>query len=173
MKHWTLWMLAGVLSLAAGFIALANPFAATLVAELMIGSMFVAIGILTILSALSEVSWGGRLLGFGFGLLTIALGASLVTDPLRGILELTFLAALLLVVLGALRILVAFLPAAAILRWPLVASGMLSIVLGILIFRNYPEASLVTLGLFLAIELLSNGVSLIALSFDRRRQADA
>jgi membrane protein HdeD len=55
----------------------------------------------------------------------------------------------------------------------LVASGTLSILLGILTFMNYPEASLFTLGLFLAIELFSSGVSLIALSLDRRRQADA
>ena len=100
MKHWSLWMLAGFLSLAAGLVALLNPFAATLAAEVVLGALFGAIGILTIVTALSEAVWGRRLLGFGLGILMIALGASLVIDPLRGMLELTVFAALLLVVLS-------------------------------------------------------------------------
>ncbi len=100
MKHGFLWMLAGFLSLAAGLVALLNPFAATLAAEVLIGALFGATGILTIATALNEAAAGRRLLGFGLGILMIALGASLVIDPLRGMLELTVFAALLLVVLS-------------------------------------------------------------------------
>lgn len=37
MKHWLLWLVAGVISLLGGLFALANPLAATLTAELLAG----------------------------------------------------------------------------------------------------------------------------------------
>lgn len=59
MKNWFLWLLAGVVSLIGGFIALANPLATTLAVEQLAGWMFLVVGLLTILSAFGSQGWGG------------------------------------------------------------------------------------------------------------------
>jgi uncharacterized membrane protein HdeD (DUF308 family) len=168
MKYWFLWLLAGLLSIAGGILALANPFAATLTASLLAGWMFMAIGVLTILSAFGDKGWGGRILALLVGVLILLLGFSLVANPLRGILQLTVVAAILLGATGVFRILLAFAPEARLARWPLVISGALSLLLAAMILTNFPYSAAVTLGIFLAVELISNGVTLIVIALDRR-----
>ena len=43
-------------------------------------------------------------------------------------------------------------------------SGLISIVLGVMVLSNFPQSATVVLGILLGIELLSNGISAIALA---------
>jgi uncharacterized membrane protein HdeD (DUF308 family) len=168
MKYWYLWLLAGVLSIVGGIVALANPFAASLTASVLAGWMFMAIGVLTILSAFGDKGWGGRFLAVLVGVLILLLGFSLVANPLRAVLQLTVVAAILLGMTGVFRILLAFAPEARLARWPLIISGALSLLLAAMIITNFPYSAAVTLGIFLAVELISNGVTLIVIALDRK-----
>lgn len=169
MKYWFLWLLVGILSIVAGIVALANPFAATVTAELLAGYMFIAIGILTFLSAFQDQGWGARIWALLLGVLITVFGFNLVTNPLEGIVQLTLIVAILMFVIGVFRIVIAFTPMAAGARGVLLIAGALSLVLSVMIFSNFPWSSGVVLGAFLAIELISNGVSLIFLALDRRK----
>lgn len=168
MKNWFLWLLAGVISLIGGFIALANPLAATLAVEQLAGWMFLVVGLLTILSAFGSQGWGGRILSILLGIAILVFGVSLLGHPLKGVISLTYMAGIMMLLLGVLRILLAFSAQATGLRGVLILSGLVSLVLGGMIFANWPQAAAVVLGLFLAIELISNGISLIVLSFSRK-----
>jgi len=175
MKNWFLWMVVGILSIIAGIVALANPFAATLTAELIAGYMFLAIGVLTLVSAFQDQGWGARIWALLLGALITVFGFNLVTNPLEGIVQLTLIVAILMMIMGITRIIMAFTPVAAGTRWLLILAGLVSIILSIMIFTNFPYASVVVLGIFLAIELISNGVSMVFLALDRRapEKADA
>ncbi|HKL46843.1 MAG TPA: DUF308 domain-containing protein [Roseovarius sp.] len=168
MKYWFLWMLVGILSIIAGIVALANPFAATLSAELLAGYLFSAIGILTLISAFQDQGWGARIWALLLGVLITVFGFNLIANPLEGILQLTVIAATLMMVIGIFRIIIAFTPMAAGARGILVVAGIVSIVLSVMIFSSFPWSGAVVLGIFLAIELISNGVSLIFVALDRR-----
>ena len=48
-------------------------------------------------------------------------------------------------------------------------SGLVSIILGVMVLANFPQSAAVVLGILLAVELLSNGVSAIALALLTRR----
>lgn len=168
MKYWFLWMVVGILSIIAGVVALANPFAATLTAELIAGYMFLAIGILTLVSAFQDQGWGARIWVLLLGALITVFGFNLATKPLEGIIQLTLIVATLMMVMGVLRIVIAFTPMAAGARGFLIVAGLVSIVLSIMIFSNFPWSSIVVLGIFLAIELISNGVSMVFVALDRR-----
>ncbi len=173
MQYWFLWLLAGLLSLAGGVFGLANPLAATLTAELLAGWMFTAVGIVTLLSAFGDQGWGGRIVSILLGLAILFLGIGLVANPLAGVLSLTYLAATLMLLLGVLRLALAFSSEAKGLRTVLVLSGLLSLALGVMIFANWPQSAAVVLGLFLSIELISNGISLIFLSLARKTEERA
>ena len=171
MTNWIWWLLAGTLSVLGGVVALANPFAATLTVEVLTGLFFLVIGALTLASAFREKALGGRVLAVLVGAGLLFLGFSLALNPLRGIVALTFVVASLLMIVGVFRILFAFAPQAAAVRVPLVIAGVISIVLGGMIFANLPQSSAVTLGILLAVELISNGVSMVLYALSRRSSA--
>jgi uncharacterized membrane protein HdeD (DUF308 family) len=173
MKYWFLWLIVGVLSVIAGILAFANPFAATLTAELLAGYMFTAIGILTLVSAFQDQGWGARIWALLLGVLITVFGFNLVAHPLEGVLRLTLIVATLMMVMGLFRIAIAFSSVAEGARGFLIVAGLISIALSIMIFSNFPWSSAVVLGTFLAIELISNGISMIFVALDRRAPENA
>ena len=158
----------GVVSFIGGIFALLNPLAATLTAELLTGYLFIAVGVLMLLSIFADESWGSRLLSLVLGVAVVAIGISLVSHPLQGVLQLTVVVAVLMLFIGALRIVFAFQMPTKGLKALLFVSGVISLGLGIIILTNFPFSAAVVLGILLAIELISNGVSLIALGLVAR-----
>ena len=58
------------------------------------------------------------------------------------------------------------------LRWALILSGAVSLLLGAMILSNFPQSAALVLGVYLAVELISNGVSLIVLSLARKSEPE-
>ena len=85
---------------------------------------------------------------------------------------LAFVVAIGLIVMGVLRILLAFRSDFAQLRWVLILSGAISLLLGAMIMSNFPQSAALVLGVYLAVELISNGVSLIVLSLARKSEPE-
>ena len=171
MKNSVLMLGTGALSLIGGIFALLNPLAATLTAELLTGYLFIAIGVLMLLSILGDESWGSRILSLILGAAVLAIGINLVGNPLQGVLRLTVVVAVLMLFIGALRIVVAFRMPSAGLKAALILSGIVSAGLGAMILTSFPFSAAVVLGILLAIELISNGISLITLGLAARKQA--
>ena len=168
-SSWIWIALLAVISLIGGVLALVNPFAATLAATLMAGWTFAILGVFQIVQAFQVRGWGGFIWALLFGVLTLVVGISLVFDPLAGMVSLTLLVAVLFLVLGAIKIMYAFsLRPIAGWGWAL-ASGILSLLLGIMILANFPWSAVSVLGILLGIELLSNGVLFLLLALGLRK----
>lgn len=166
-------MIAGILSLIGGGFALANPLAATLTAELFAGWTFMLVGVLILVSAFNDQDWGARIAAIVLGAFVLIFGIYLVSNPLAGMITLTIMAGVMLLIVGICRIMLAFATDIAQIRWVMILSGALSIILGVMIFSNFPQSAAVVLGVFLAVELISNGVSLIVLSLARKPEEQA
>lgn len=162
----------GVIALIGGVMALFNPLAATLTATALAGWFFILIGVLQIVAAFRGEGWGAKVLYAIMGVVFLLLGANLLGEPLAGVLSLTMLVAILFLVGGVIKI---GMSAALGLGqfWPLAVSGVLSLILAFMIFTNFPESAVVTLGLLLGVELLSTGVSLISFGLAGRRSSAA
>ncbi|NHQ75786.1 hypothetical protein HAT86_15140 [Roseovarius gahaiensis] len=171
MKSSALMLVIGALSLVGGITALLNPLAATLSAELLAGYVFVAIGMLMLLSIFTDDSWRSRLLSLALGAAILAIGVSLVSNPLKGVLQLTVVVAVLMLVMGVLRVFLAFWVPATRLKIMLILSGFVSLVLGAMILTSFPFSAAVALGILLAVELISSGISLISLGLAARDRA--
>lgn len=173
MGNWVLWLIVGAISVLAGLVALANPFAATITAELLTGYSFIAIGVLMLVSVFQAEGWGARIWMLVIALLFGVAGLNLVAQPLSGIVTLTLMTAVFLVFIGVARLIFAFSPLAAGVRSIVAISGAISLLLGVMIFAGFPESTLYILGVFLGVELISNGVTLIAVSLDQRKANSA
>lgn len=158
-----LWIIMGVISIIAGIFALANPLAATLTAEQLAGWAFLIIGIIELIAAFRDTS-SGKIWAILLGVAFILLGISLLANPLAGVISLTLAVATLLLVAGVFKVIWSFQLRGTGAFWLVLLSGLLSLLLAIMIFGNFPASALSILGILLAIELISSGASMIALS---------
>ncbi|EKF43663.1 HdeD family acid-resistance protein [Nitratireductor indicus] len=165
---WGWLALLGAISLIGGLLALANPFAATLTAALLAAWTFVLFGVVQIIQAFRVRGWSGFLWSLLLGVLTLAVGISILVRPGPGIVSLTVLVAVIFLVLGVVKLMYGF----ALRPLPgwgwVLASGLISIVLGVMILSDMPWSAAAVLGILLAIELLSNGIFLLLVAFGLR-----
>lgn len=160
----TLWLVVGVISILGGVFAFFNPLSATLAAEQIAGFLFLFVGILQFVALFTVRSTGAKLFAAIGGIIGVLLGFELLTQPMQGILTLTMVVAILFMVTGIVRTLSAFALRGTGAFAPVLLSGIISIILAIMIFAGYPESSTYILGVLLAVELISNGISLVMYS---------
>jgi len=170
-SSWIWLAILAVISIVGGLLALFNPFAATLAATLMAGWVFAILGVVQIVQSFQLRGWGGFLWALLFGVLTLLVGIALLANPLAGMVSLTLLVAVLFLVTGVIKIAYSF-SLRPISGWGWVlASGIVSLVLGIMILGNFPWAAASVLGILLGVELLSNGVLFLLVALGLRKLA--
>lgn len=160
----TLWLVVGIISILGGIFAFFNPLSATFAAEQLAGFTFLLVGILQFIALFRAHSTTGKVLAAIGGVLGVLIGIELLQNPLQGILTLTMVVAILFMATGIVRVVVAFGLRKTVAFIPLLISGLISIALAIMIFSGYPQSATYMLGVLLAVELISNGISLIMYS---------
>lgn len=138
----------------------------TIAAVWIFGVLLAAGGLTEIVSAVR----GGahRLLHGLLGVLYLVVGAMIVSAPAVSAIKLTLVMAIFMIVSGVFRVVYALgHPGAQ--RGPLLLSGALSLMLGVMIYRQWPSSGLWVIGLFLGIELILTGWLWIALAMAARR----
>ncbi|MFZ2102793.1 MAG: HdeD family acid-resistance protein [Oricola sp.] len=166
---WVWMMILAVISIIGGLFALFNPLAATMATVFLVGWAFLLLGVAQIVHAFSDREWPGFLWALLFGVLTLLVGISLLWNPLAGMVSLTILVAALLLFTGIVKLMFAF-ALRPLPNWIWVLlSGAVSILLAIMVFANLPWAAATVLGIFLAVELLSNGILFLFVALGLRQ----
>jgi uncharacterized membrane protein HdeD (DUF308 family) len=172
-KKWG-WLLALGLSLIVlGTLGLWMSFAMTLATVIMFGALLTVGGVFQLLNAFQLKGWKSLVWHVLIALLYIAAGIVIFIDPVFASLSLTIALAWILIVVGVLRIFMAFqLRAVKGWFWPLV-SGLISIGLGAMILAQWPATGFWVIGLFVAIEMIFNGWSSVFVALAARKAAKA
>jgi len=168
MNNWIVLLVIGILSVVAGIVALLNPFAASVTVNLIAGWSFIVLGILQIIEAIRAEGWGGKLWTLLLGVVALLVGVNLVGRPLEGLVTLTIVVGIMFLTSGAFKLIVGFRVHDKTLKWAVVISGAISALLGVWVLTNLERSAVVALGIMLAVELLSNGVSAISLAMSRK-----
>ncbi|MGR3637741.1 MAG: HdeD family acid-resistance protein [Shimia sp.] len=168
MVNWIVMLIIGILSVVLGFVALANPFGASVTATFIAGWSFVFLGGIQVIASFGAPSAGGKIFGVIFGLIALAIGINILQEPLQGMLTLTFVAGIMFLLSGITKAWFGFSGAEGTPRAALYLSAIVSLVLGAMVLSNFPQSAAVILGVLLAVELLSNGISAIALALVAR-----
>ena len=162
------WFIAlGIIMILLGLLAIALPFATTLAVAILLGWIILIAGIVQIVNAFKSSGALGLLLELLLGILHIFVGIMLLRNLLAGVITLTFVVGILIFINGAFRVIQAFQlrPAA---NWGVVLlSGIISIILGILIWSQWPFNAPWLLGLLVGISLCFNGVIIIIIPLAR------
>lgn len=170
-SKWGWFVLLGVALLALGIIAAGNLVVATVASVFFVGAMMIVAGIVEIVHSFGVKSWGTFLLWLLSGILYVVAGYLAFTNPLLATIVLTLLLAVSLIVSGLLRIWIGF-TSRELTGWGwVVAAGVITVLAGLIIAAKWPVNSVFILGIFLAADLIFQGISYIAFGFGLKKAA--
>jgi uncharacterized membrane protein HdeD (DUF308 family) len=150
--------LLGIVLIAAGILVLGDVMIATLLSAIFIGATAIVAGAFEIVHAFWTKGWGGFAWQIILGVVYVAFGIVLTTQPVTGALALTYVFGLLLVVSGVVRILVGFRKSTGT-DWIMLLSGVFGILAGLVILSGWPMTGLWVLGFLLGVDLVFHGIA--------------
>jgi uncharacterized membrane protein HdeD (DUF308 family) len=160
--NWLWFVVLGGVLVALGIIALGSVVIASLAAAVAIGILLLLAGVGEVIGAFWCRGWSGFFLELLSGVLSIVVGLLFLRAPLNALAALTLLIACFLMVGGIFKIVAALSYRFAAWGWSL-ASGIIDLILGVMIWQEWPASALWVIGLFVGINLLFRGINWIAL----------
>lgn len=151
-------VLLGIVLILAGIVVLGDVMVATLISAIVIGIVAIIAGGFEIVHAFWTKEWGKFLWQIFLGILYVAFGLVLVSEPVSGALLLTYVLGLLLFLSGLVRIFLA-LRHWSEAGWVMLLSGTLGLLVGLVIIARWPMSGLWVLGILLGIDLISHGAA--------------
>lgn len=165
------WFLAlGIILIILGTVALGRSIFVTLASMVFLGWLLVIGGVIEAVQAFWQRQWGGFFLHLLGGVLYVIVGLMVVVNPQVGALALTLLMALFFLIAGAFRIIGSLTMRFPEWRWVLL-NGIVTFLLGLLIWKQWPSSAFWVIGLFIGINLIFTGWSWVMLSLTARRLA--
>lgn len=163
-KDWC-WLLSlGIALVLLGIVAIGLPFFATLEFVTVLGILLLLAGGFMVVNAFNSPRWNGLLLHLLIGILYIVSGFLILENPVQGAAGLTLLLAAFFLTSGIFRIAVSLIERFPGWGWVLLNGGV-SVMLGVVIWRQFPESTFWIIGLLVGFELLFNGWAWIMLAF--------
>jgi uncharacterized membrane protein HdeD (DUF308 family) len=162
-------MMLGVTLLVLGAIALLAPVFTGGAVVITIGIVLLLAGTGQFIQGMRAESWRDKMMPVILGVITALCGILVIGHPLLGLGFLTLLLLAFFVVEGVWKIVSSFSyrPASGWV-WMLV-SGVVSLLLGLLIWNQWPVSGMWAVGVLVGVDLLSTGVSMIVLASALRR----
>jgi len=173
-RRWGWLLTLGVVQLICGALAVLIPTAATLVAAVVFGALLLVSGASQAVHAFTIRHWKGVALHAVGAVLYIVAGVFCILFPVSGALTLTIAVGALLLVDGAIRSALAFSIRPRDGWGWILASGVASVFVGLLLLLGWPLTGMWALGLLLGVNLIFLGVTntVLAVSFRSRTSHD-
>jgi uncharacterized membrane protein HdeD (DUF308 family) len=154
--QWWCFLILGIALVLLGATAVGSSFAASVTIVVLFGFLLLAGGVIQVVSSFWAGKWSGMLLHLLIGLLYSIVGFMIIDAPVENTLLITKVIAIFLIVSGIFRI-----AAALVQRFPdwgwVLLNGGVTLLLGLLINRQWPTSGFWVIGLFVGIEMIFNG----------------
>ncbi|MCI0571912.1 MAG: DUF308 domain-containing protein [Myxococcaceae bacterium] len=165
---WGLPFLLGLLLFAGGIFCFIAAGVTGLASILLFGGLLLAGGVLEIIRAFKERGTRQFLPHLLAGLLTLVVGGLFLARPLVGLAAVTLLLAGYFFASGLFRTITSVLDRYEGWGWDLF-SGVVSLLLGVVVFSQWPISSLWVVGVLIAVELVMRGAATMAGALALRR----
>jgi len=161
----------GVLTVIFGVLAIAAPFVTGIAVSMFVGFLMVFMGIARVVHAVKSKQWGTGIWGTIIGLLAVGAGLVILFRPGVGLAWLTLLLAIYFLVDGVCEIIAAFkIKPDQGWGWMLF-NGVIALLLGIMIWRQWPVSGAWAIGVLVGVHILITGWTMIILGTGARRIA--
>lgn len=172
-RNWG-WLLAlGIASVVLGAIGLGMATFLTIVTVLYFGVLLLIGGVAQLVQAFRCAGWTSALSHAGIGLLYVVAGVLIVASPQLASVALTLALGAMLLAAGVLRLVIAVQHRGTAGAGWAMAGGVVTIILGLLIVARWPLDAPWVIGTLVAVELIVNGWTLIALALAARTSGPA
>jgi uncharacterized membrane protein HdeD (DUF308 family) len=166
-RNWLCFLSLGATLIALGLVAIGYPVVATLATVELVGFLLLFGAAVEVVSGFWARRWGGFFLHLFGGLLYLFLGSVIVERPALGAAGYTLMLAVFFVAAGLMRVVFAVSHRFSGWGWALLSGGV-TLLLGIMIWRELPVAALWVIGTFVGIDLVFNGLSWVMLGLAAR-----
>lgn len=168
-KNWKILLVIGLLTLFLGIVGMGMNVTMTIVSILYIGCFIILGGILHLIDAFVVDGWKNKLLGAFIALMYLIAGALMIKYPAASASWFTLFLAVFFLFVGIFKVVIGFQLRQENSSWGwTVISGVAAIILGILIFIQWPVSGLWVIGLFVSIELIMQGITTITVAMSVR-----
>jgi uncharacterized membrane protein HdeD (DUF308 family) len=169
-RHFTGWSIAvSILLIVAGILAIGLPLAAGIAVNIVVAWLLIFAGIAHLIFGWELRRIGGAIWQFLLGALYVAVGVYLLAHPLAGLLSLTLALAIYLFVEGVLELVLAFqVPTRQAKGW-LALDGVVTLILGFMIWRTWPASTEWAIGTLVGISMIFSGSTRLMLSMAARQ----
>ncbi len=169
-RNWGWFVALGIVQIVLGTIALGETALMSVFSVIMLGWILIIGGLSSIFHAFVERQWRGFVIDLLTGLLYVVVGFMMVSNPGEAIVTLTLLISLFLIFGGVSRMVEALIVRSGCPHsgWVFL-NGVVTLVMGVMIWRRWPSSSLWVIGLFVGIEMILYGWSSVMLGLAARR----
>ena len=158
----------GILLVFLGLLAIGSPLMVGISTAMLVGSFVLVGGIFKCVFAFRARSFGWGLWSFALGALTVLCGALMLAHPLLGLGFLTFLLIGYFLFEGLFEILHAF-QIKPVRGWGfMLFSGIVSVLLAILLWRQWPVSGAWAVGILVGMKILFTGWAMIGVGIGAR-----
>ena len=166
-ESWGWFLALGVLLTVLGGAVIGSSYYATVFSVILLGAFLIAAGVVQIVQAFMERKWSGLFLSLFLGVLYLVTGFICVAKPTIAAISITLWIAAFCLVVGLFRMLAALLLRFDQWGW-VFFNGLVTFLLGVMIYVDWPLSGLWVIGLFIGIDLILSGWSWVILSLTAR-----
>ena len=173
-KSWKMLLTAGIISVVLGAIAIIVPPLASVTITYLVGILLLIGAVAYVAEAISRGSTGHRIWSAVLAVLYVFAGVWLIINPISGTITLTWILAIFFLLTGVLRLVAGIASRGKVPNsgWTIV-NGVLSILIALLVIGNLPSSAAWAIGLLVGIQLLFDGIALIATALAGKQLAES
>ena len=152
----------GIALIVAGVLAMASPLVSGVSVMLVIGVLMIMTGVSTAMLAFGVGAFGRGLWLLLLAVLMLAAGWLIVTRPVEALASVTLLLACYFFLSGFLEIAAGIGAAGAPGRGWMIVSGLVTLLLGVSLWRHFPASAAVAVGVLFGLRMLFHGMWLFS-----------
>ena len=173
-RHASTWSIIwGMLLIIFGMLAVGSPFLAAVAVNVVIAWLIVLAGVVHLILAFQAHRAGSLIWKLLVGLAYLFFGVYLILHPVLGVVSLTLVLASLFLVEGILNIILFFKMRPAGGRSWVLVDGIVTLLLGLMIYMQWPSSSAWAIGILVGVSMIISGVTRVMLSLALRKLTTA
>lgn len=168
-ENWGWFFALGVLLILLGISIISSSFYATIFSIILLGIFLIGAGIVQVVQAFLARKWSGLFLSLFLGILYIVTGFLCVTKPAISAINITLWIAGFCFLIGLFKMISSLILQFEHWGW-VFFNGLVTFLLGLMIYSDWPLSGLWVIGLFIGIDMILSGWSWLFLSLSARSE---